>query len=265
VKSLKKKKLIDKKGFTLVELLIVMAIIGLLASIVLISLNIAKKKANDAKRLSDLKQIQIALEMYNDENGSYPNQNCSSTDSGWRDYNRSSVTEHTAFMSTEGIKEDASGYGYSLEGGQSPLRFKIDAVDSEKGDISNVSIDFSSETYKVDFVYDAESNEYLKYTAGTPHTDFDTGKQISVNNVIVMITNIDGPIDESGHMVVRTTGAGDNGKAFFFLDGNVIEGTWERNSIFEPFTFRDEEGNIVLFNRGSTWVSMIQTEERLSY
>ena len=188
-----------------------------------------------------------------------------STDSGWRDYNRSSVTEHTAFMSTAGIKEDASGYGYSLEGGQSPLRFKIDAVDSEKGDISNVSIDFSSETYKVDFAYDAESNEYLKYTAGSPHTDFDTGKQISVNNVIVMITNIDGPIDESGHMVVRTTGAGDNGKAFFFLDGNVIEGTWERNSIFEPFTFRDNEGNIVLFNRGSTWVSMIQTEERLSY
>ncbi len=188
-----------------------------------------------------------------------------STDSGWRDYNRSSITEHTAFMSIDGIMEDASGAGYSLDGGQSPLRFKIDAVDSEKGDISDVSINFSSEGYKVDFAYDSESNEYLKYIAGSAHKDYDTGKQISVNNVIVMITNIDGPIDEAGHMVVRTTGTSDNGKAFFFMDGNVIEGTWERNSIFEPFTFRDGEGSVVLFNRGSTWVSMIQSEDRVSY
>jgi len=187
------------------------------------------------------------------------------TDSGWRDTSRSNITEHTAFMSTVGIKEDASGYGYSLEGGQSPLRFKIDAVDSEKGDITDVTIDFSYENYRVDFSYDRESNEYLKYIAGTPHKDYETGNQIAVNNVIVMITNIDGPIDQYGHMVVRTTGTSDNSKAFFFMDGNVIEGTWERNSVFDPFLFRDGEGNIVLFNRGSTWVAIVQSEGKLSY
>lgn len=187
------------------------------------------------------------------------------TDSGWRDTSRSNITEHTAFMSTEGIKEDASGYGYSLEGGQSPLRFKIDAVDSEKGDVTDIAIDFSYENYKVDFVYDGDSNKYLKYTAGTPHEDYETGEQITVNNVIVMMTSIDGPIDQYGHMVVRTTGTTDNSKAFFFMDGNVIEGTWERSSVFDPFTFRDDSGNIVLFNRGSTWVAMVQSEEKLSY
>jgi prepilin-type N-terminal cleavage/methylation domain-containing protein len=61
------------KGFTLIELLVVIAIIGILSSVVLASLNSARKKSRDARRISDLKQIQLALEMYADANGSaYP-------------------------------------------------------------------------------------------------------------------------------------------------------------------------------------------------
>jgi len=59
-------------GFTLIELLVVIAIIGLLSSVVLASLNSARKKSRDARRISDLKQIQTALEFYYDTNGSYP-------------------------------------------------------------------------------------------------------------------------------------------------------------------------------------------------
>jgi prepilin-type N-terminal cleavage/methylation domain-containing protein len=61
-----------KNGFTLIELLVVIAIIGLLASIVLVSLNTARAKARDAKRLSDMHQIQIALAMYYDDKNAYP-------------------------------------------------------------------------------------------------------------------------------------------------------------------------------------------------
>ena len=58
-------------GFTLIELLVVIAIIGLLASIVLVSLNPARAKARDARRMSDLHNIQLALEMYYDKYGTY--------------------------------------------------------------------------------------------------------------------------------------------------------------------------------------------------
>jgi len=61
-----------KKGFTLIELLVVIAIIGLLSTIVIVSLNSARAKARDAKRKTDLKQIQVALEMYWDHYGTLP-------------------------------------------------------------------------------------------------------------------------------------------------------------------------------------------------
>lgn len=61
-----------KSGFTLIELLVVVAIIGVLSSVVLASLNSARAKGRDAKRLSDLNQIRNILEMYYDNNGSYP-------------------------------------------------------------------------------------------------------------------------------------------------------------------------------------------------
>lgn len=61
-----------QKGFTLIELLVVIAIIGLLATIVMVSLNTARAKARDARRISDVRQLQLALQMYYDSAGSYP-------------------------------------------------------------------------------------------------------------------------------------------------------------------------------------------------
>lgn len=62
----------QKRGFTLIELLVVIAIIGMLSSVVLSSLNNARKKARDARRLADFKQLQTALELYYSDNVAYP-------------------------------------------------------------------------------------------------------------------------------------------------------------------------------------------------
>lgn len=60
------------RGFTLIELLVVIAIIGILSSVVLASLNDARQKSRDAKRIADIKQLQLALELFYDSNGTYP-------------------------------------------------------------------------------------------------------------------------------------------------------------------------------------------------
>lgn len=62
----------NKKGFTLVELLVVVAIIGLLSTLAVVALGNARAKARDAKRVSDIKQIQTALELYFSDQNAYP-------------------------------------------------------------------------------------------------------------------------------------------------------------------------------------------------
>ncbi len=67
-----------KRGFTLIEILVVIAIIGLLSSVVLASLATSRAKARDAKRIADLDEVKKALELYYDSNGGYPG-----TSAGW--------------------------------------------------------------------------------------------------------------------------------------------------------------------------------------
>ncbi len=61
-----------RQGFTLIELLVVIAIIGLLSTMAVVSLSSARRKSRDAKRIADVKQIQMALEMYYDDQNGYP-------------------------------------------------------------------------------------------------------------------------------------------------------------------------------------------------
>jgi prepilin-type N-terminal cleavage/methylation domain-containing protein len=62
----------NKKGFTLIEILIVVAIIGLLTSIILVGLGSFRARGRDARRIADLRETQNGLELYFTKNGSYP-------------------------------------------------------------------------------------------------------------------------------------------------------------------------------------------------
>lgn len=61
-----------KAGFTLVEMLIVVAIIMVLATVVLGNLRPSVDKAKDAKRQSDVKQLGVAARLYHERYGSFP-------------------------------------------------------------------------------------------------------------------------------------------------------------------------------------------------
>ncbi len=60
------------RGFTIIELLVVMAIIGILSTLGLNSFTASRMKARDVKRKTDLTQIRTALQMYYNDTNTFP-------------------------------------------------------------------------------------------------------------------------------------------------------------------------------------------------
>lgn len=68
---------VKQKGFTIVELLIVIVVIGILAAITIVAYNGVQQRARDAERRSEMASVEKALQMYFIDNASYPT--CSNT------------------------------------------------------------------------------------------------------------------------------------------------------------------------------------------
>jgi len=93
-----------RSAFTLVELLVVISIIGLLSTIAIVSLNSARAKSRDTKRMADLKQISTAIELFSDANGYLP--------------------RNTAGWCTT-ISDVTNGWGAAFQGDLSPYLSKV--------------------------------------------------------------------------------------------------------------------------------------------
>jgi len=128
-----------KKGFTLIELLVVVAIMGMLAALAVVALNNARARARDARRISDVKQIQTALELYFLDNNNYPtgtNINLGSStalcfsDSGFAATCGTQVTYMglvplNPAPSDDGACGDATSYVYTYDGAQQGTSYHI--------------------------------------------------------------------------------------------------------------------------------------------
>ena len=78
-----KKTTIDiQKGFSLIEILIVVTIISLLVSIAAFSYSSFIRQSRDAKRKTDIEQIRASIEMYKSFNNVYPTPDTTSPNNG---------------------------------------------------------------------------------------------------------------------------------------------------------------------------------------
>jgi len=74
----------NKQGFTMVELLVVIAVIAFIMTAAIYMINSARIKARDTKRLSDIKQLERTLKIYYNENGKYPGNPGNGTDDWYK-------------------------------------------------------------------------------------------------------------------------------------------------------------------------------------
>ena len=76
-------KFLKQAGFTLVELMVVVAIIGILAAVVYANFNDARAQSRDKARMVALKEAQLSLEFYKAQYGRYPEAGCGATATQW--------------------------------------------------------------------------------------------------------------------------------------------------------------------------------------
>jgi general secretion pathway protein G len=109
----------SKSGFTLIELLVVVVIIGILASITIIAYRGIQERARDDRRKTDIASITKALELYYQDNGTYPipSGTTSTINTSWYSSNDSSWTTFTNLLvpnATKSVPTDPRNNGHPL-------------------------------------------------------------------------------------------------------------------------------------------------------
>lgn len=194
----------------------------------------------------------------------------------WRDLERipGAAMEHTYMGSTDKLYEEGikRGFGAKDEKGVSwsktyvPWKF-VDDAKLQSPTATDISFEFwkNKPDYDVEWKYDAINNRYLRFNGGKPHVDMDAAKddnQLSAKNVVIQFVKEKGPVDKEYHMYYENFGTG---KAMFFMNGGVVNGTWKRPTLNDRTVFYDDKGKEVNFVRGVVWVEALPSDNTVNY
>ncbi|MFA6391750.1 MAG: DUF3048 domain-containing protein [Patescibacteria group bacterium] len=129
-------------------------------------------------------------------------------------------------------------------------------------DAKKVIIRFSGFNYEVEYQYDRDSDEYLRFNAGVEHKDRNNDQQIRAKNVIVVEIPPVVSIGEKGRLTFDIQG---EGRALVARHGEVIEGTWKKPDRTTKTRYYDATGEEIDLGRGSTWVHIIPSTQEYTY
>lgn len=115
------------KGFTLIEVLVVIFIIGLLASVVLVGLGSFRARGRDARRVADLRQVQQGLELYYAGNGQYP------PSGSWSDLTSQLIGASIGVTQVPNDPQSGKDYKYGVDANQQSYILGADLEETGSG------------------------------------------------------------------------------------------------------------------------------------
>ncbi len=182
----------------------------------------------------------------------------------WRDNDRE--PPHNLYTSGEKLAFALRDLESDETGSYAPWTFKEDEpLSSRPSEEKSLEIDFSSQNYLVEYRYDRESNDYVRYQAGEEHRDKPLsedvdGSLIRATNIIVQ--KVKTYLVDQERLGMDVVG---EGPASLYRDGRVIEGRWEKTEKNERTKYFDENGDEVSFNAGPTWIEIVPTDRDVTY
>ena len=175
------------------------------------------------------------------------------------------ASEHTLFIKTAKIKEFFDNNPDKIKQDHRRYlrrthKFVEDATPANGFDASSIDVSFSG--YKsTGFEYDADSGKYLVSEFGSPYMDEQAGKQVSVENVIIVQTDIVPLNDRKGRVAVYLTG---EGSGYFACNGKMERITWKKEKARYTYSFYDENGNEVNLGVGKSFVCVLDKGRPIS-
>jgi len=173
----------------------------------------------------------------------------------WRVSNR--YAPHNMFTSIPKLNELEAQKGFGKPNYTGFARKKEAA--SATPNARTIDFNISSPLYNSHYDYEAATNSYLRSEGGKPHTDANSGAQISAKVVVGLVM----PQGKNGlYTTYNTIGSG---QAYVFQDGIVTIGTWNKADNKSQFTFKDANGAEIKLNPGKTWLTVVGGTDRISY
>lgn len=146
-------------------MLVVIAIIGILATLLLLQLGVARQRARDATRISHVNQMRTAIELYFDDNGSYPATGTLSS---------VLVPKYLTLMPTDPLGGGA--YGYAWNPAASPTRYQVWAELETWAQALNNDADINSTGWSGSTVNGANDVQATGCTGAANDCVYDTGQ-----------------------------------------------------------------------------------------
>lgn len=169
----------------------------------------------------------------------------------WRESGTGKAIEHTMYTKTQKLWDIAAKNKWDMEGKYENFEFKDDLEKSQRTTTSSLIINFSTPNYQVKWIYDPETNLYIRNQT--------KGPEIKAKNIIVQWVErwpVTTKINEVGY-AMKTVGSG---KTKIYIDGKVIEGTWKKESKTARTWFYDSSGEKIKLNRGQIWVEIVHND-----
>lgn len=184
---------------------------------------------------------------------------------------RNVAYEHTEFTSGKEIRQATANAGIGLSHDYDTTFFRFadyrtGAENTMRGTASGRTIRIvHSDNYKTSFSYSALSRTYkmqmYSHAAGGFENTVDelNGKQLSFDNLLICFAPIAAYPGDSGD--VQQVSYISGGEAYFFSRGGVQVGRWEKASPEHPLKVYDDAGAELLFNRGKTYLAIVDDDE----
>ena len=172
---------------------------------------------------------------------------------------------HNVVTTTDNIMEIAERKGYRTTTDENPvLNYVADEVNLTDGKkATDITIPYSDYN-SVEYVYDKDSKEYVRYSRGKKQVDWETGDEITTKNIIIEFAENYTLNDGSGKGR-QTLNNIKKLKGYYITKGKAIPITCTKTSRSSKTVYKDLEGNEIDVNDGKTFIQICPIDAEIEF